>query len=270
MRLVLALMAASALAAAAVSAPAATAKKAPAASLRAGPGWGDKPDRLVPHDNWDGVWQPVENNMFDNSRGRVNPNEGREYPPYKPEWEAKYVAALAETKAGRSTDPTASCLPGGMPRIMDTPRAHELIVKPKQVTLIKETQTIVRRIYVGRKMPEGDDAPHVTFNGFSVGHWEGDTLVVDTKYLRADTVFDRSLAPHSDQMTLHERMRLRTKDLWEDIITVTDPVAFTAPWVVTRTYTRQPTWDILEYACEDNNRNAPGANGVNTVLPPTK
>ena len=214
---------------------------------------------------WDGVWSPVENNMFDPSGGRVDPNFGREYPPYKPEWEARYVATLQAAKAGKPTDPTAACVPPGMPRMMASPYAQELIVKDRQVTLIKEYQSQVRRIYTdGRKLPPDPDA---TFNGYSIGHWEGDTLVVDTSHMRGDTMFDRTGAPHSDQIRVIERMRLKAPDLWEDAITVQDPVAFTKPWNVTRTYRRQPTWDVLEYVCEENNRNTPDAAGVNTVSP---
>jgi hypothetical protein len=214
---------------------------------------------------WDGVWSPIENNMFDPSGGQKDPNFAREYPPYKPDWEARYVAVLAAAQAGKPTDPTASCLPGGMPRNMANPYAQEIITKPRQITILKELQTQIRRIYIDEPMPAD---PEPTFIGYSVGHWEGDTLVVQTAGLRGDTVFDRTGAPHSDKMTLVERMRLRSPDVWEDKITVTDPVAFTRPWVVTRTYMRRPTWKILEYVCEENNRNAPGADGVNGFIGP--
>lgn len=220
--------------------------------------------QAAPGDGWDGVWSPIENIMFDPSRGQLNPNIARMYPPYKPEWEAKYVAVIEAARRGKPADPTASCVPGGMPRIMANPYPQEIIVKPKQVTIIKELQTQVRRIYVdGRKAPE---SPDPTYIGYSTGHWEGDTLVVETVGLRGDTVFDRSGAPHSDQMRLVERMRLRSADVWEDQITIFDPVAFTKPWQVTRTYKRQPDWEILEYVCEENNRNPPNADGSNGFI----
>ena len=175
------------------------------------------------------------------------------------------MTVLKAAAAGKPADPTGGCLPGGMPRNMANPYPQEIIIKPKQVTILKELQTQIRRIYIGEAMP-ADVEP--TFIGYSVGHWEGDTLVAQTAGLRGDTVFDRTGAPHSDKMTLVERMRLRTPDVWEDQITITDPVAFTKPWVVTRTYMRQPTWKILEYVCEENNRNAPDATGANTFIGP--
>jgi hypothetical protein len=217
--------------------------------------------RAAAGDDWDGVWSPRENIMFDPSRGQLDPNVERMHPPYKPEWEAQYVATLQASKQGKPTDPTSGCLPGGMPRIMGNPYPQEIIVKPKQVTILKELQTQIRRIYTdGRKAPQD---PDLTFNGYSTGHWEGDTLVVETIGLRGDTKFDRSGAPHSDKIKVIERMRLRSHDVWEDQLTIIDPVAFTKPWVVTRTYQRQPDWEILEYVCEENNRNPINADGSN-------
>jgi hypothetical protein len=217
--------------------------------------------RAAPGDGWDGVWSPIENNMFDPSRGQLNPNLARMYPPYNEEWEARYVAVLEVARQGKPSDPTASCRPGGMPRIMANPYPQEIIVKPKQVTILKELQTQIRRIYTdGREVPKD---PDLTYNGYSTGHWEGGTLVVETIGLRGDTVFDRTAAPHSDKIKVLERMRLRSADVWEDQITIIDPVVFTKPWVVTRTYQRQPDWEILEYVCEDNNRNPLNPDGTN-------
>jgi hypothetical protein len=141
---------------------------------------------------------------------------------------------------------------GGMPRLMANPYPQEIVVQPHQVLILKELQTQIRRIYTDGRKPKSDLDP--TYTGYSTGRWEGDTLVVETVGLRADTVFDRTGAPHSDQMKIIERMRLRTPDVWEDEITVIDPVALTRPWVVTRTYERRPTWEIMEYVCEENNR----------------
>ncbi len=107
MRTVLALAASLALAVPAV-ASAAAARSAPA--------------RLP---DWSGVWNPAERNIFDPAAFSLPENQGldsaaymRERPPYNAEWEAKYVKKLADNRAGLPTDPTASCRPGGMPRIM--------------------------------------------------------------------------------------------------------------------------------------------------------
>src|SRR5690606_37649633 len=88
------------------------------------------------------------------------------------------------------------------------------------------------------------------FWGHSVGHWEGDTLVVDTvgikEYVRFRDV------PHSNQMRIHERMRALTPDMFEDQITIEDPVYLTVPWTFMYRYKRKPGYKLYEYVCEDN------------------
>jgi hypothetical protein len=226
--------------------------------------------------DWSGVWNPHERNMFDPAAFDRPENKGkgaqdmREYPPYNAEWEAKYEKKLAENKAGLPTDPTASCRPGGMPRIMTTPYPMEFVVLPDRVMVIHEAWSQVRRIWTdGRGHPKPDDLDP-TYMGDSIGHWDGDTLVVDTVGMRGDTVFDVSAAPHSDQIHEVERIRRLSPTLIEDVMTLTDPVAFTKPWVVKRTYDLKPDWRITEYICEDNNRNPIQADGTTAFLPPFK
>jgi hypothetical protein len=222
--------------------------------------------------DWSGIWNPHERNIFDPTAFAVPANKGkgaqdiREFPPYRPEWEARYVAVLAENKQGKPTDPTASCAPGGMPRIMGTPYPFELVVQQNRVIVLHEISSQVRRIWTdGRGHP---DDPDPTYMGHSIGHWEGDTLVVDTVGLRGDTVFDVTAAPHSDKIHVMERMRRTSQATLEDRITVDDPVAFTHPWTVVRTYDLKPDWQITEYVCEDNNRNPINPDGSTAFLPP--
>lgn len=209
--------------------------------------------------DWKGVWSPGEGNLFDPSAGaggRVGvPGAGavRNFPPYKPEWEEKYRKQLAITASGKSIDPTADCVPPGMPRVMTSPFALEFILEPEKVSIIREYQSQVIRIYTdGSKLPA---EPEPTFNGASVGRWEGDTLVSETVGMRADTVYDRSMAPHSEALKVTMRLRKVDADTIENVMTMDDPVAFTKPWVVKRTYKRQPGWKMMEYVCEENNRN---------------
>ena len=194
-----------------------------------------------------GIWERVEGIRF------APPNE---LPPYTPEYAARYQAAVAARARGEEVlDPTSRCLPPGMPRIMNATYPIEILQTPGRFTFIAEWSSQVRRIFTdGRAHPSEDDLD-ATFNGHSIGHWEGQTLVVDTIGIRGDTSFDASPLTHSDQMTIRERIRLTDAKTFEDAITVTDPVAFTKPWVVTRHYRRAgPEQQILEYVCEENNR----------------
>ena len=225
--------------------------------------------------DWSGVWNPAEANIFDphalpppaaNAIPGYFPetSSAREYPPYTAEYEAKYKATLDLAVKGVGTDPTGVCIPPGFPRIMTTPMPMEYILEPHRVTILFEGYFQVRRIWTdGRPHPAEAE---LTYNGHSTGRWEGDTLVVDTVGLRGDTIFDVTGAPHSDAMHVTERIRRTGPDMMEDRITVEDPKAFTRPWVVTRTYKRQPAWQIAEYVCEENQRNPRNPDGSTAFL----
>ena len=229
--------------------------------------------------DWSGVWQPRERNLFDPSVLKASERNAKDtqsslfeasylrmYPPYRPEYEARYEKTLKNTAAGIGSDPTAACLPPGFPRIMGTPYPMEFIVQPDRVTILFEVLSQVRRIYTdGRPHPQDLDP---SFNGDSTGHWEGDTLVVDTVGMRGDTVFDVTGATHSDAIHVTERIRRVSTDSIEDRMVVEDPKALTKPWPVTRTYERHPDWVFREYVCEENQRNPIGADGSTQFLGP--
>ena len=226
--------------------------------------------------NWKGIWMPAERNLFDPTAFDRPENKGKDsaaymrlFPPYNAEWEARYLKTLQGNVDGLPTDPTAACLPGGMPRIMTSPYPMEFEVTSDRVAVLLELNPLqVRRIYTdGRGHPPADEL-EATYMGHSIGRWEGDTLVVDTVGLRSETVFDVTAAPHSDKMHVTERIRRVSPTLMENIITVEDPVAFTRPWQVRRTYRLEPTWTITEYVCNDNNRNPILPDGTTAFLPP--
>lgn len=212
------------------------------------------PDGALTPD-WTGIWERKDGIRF---------NPIGELPPFAPAYADRYRKANEARQRGEVVaDPTSRCLPPGMPRIMVATYPLEILQTARQVTIIAEWSSQVRRIFTdGRKMPP-DDELDVTFNGYSVGRWEGQTLVVETRGIRGDTSFDASPLQHSDQMTVSERIRQVDADTLQAVITVTDPVAFTRPWVVTRHYRRAaPEQQILEYICEENNREVflPGQN----------
>ncbi len=224
--------------------------------------------------DWKGVWNPHERNIFDpgaftdpRNAGKTNAADMREYPPYNAVWEAKYVKLLEDNKKGIPTDPHANCLPGGMPRTIVIPYPHEWVVTPEVTYFLLEETSAVRRIFTdGRKHPApGDAVP--TFQGHSIGHWEGDTLVADTVGMMGEgsVVYDVTAAPHSDKVHTVERIRRISKTQMEDIMTIDDPVAFTKPWVIKRTYDLKPDWVIQEYVCEQNNRNPINSDGSTTT-----
>lgn len=199
--------------------------------------------------NFEGIWERPTGQGI-----RFDPAGSQ--PPYTPEYAAKFKAAMdARGRGEEVNDPTSRCLPPGMPRIMVATYPLEILQTPGQVTIIAEWSSQVRRIFTdGRPHPPADRLDP-TFNGHSIGRWEGQTLVVDTVGIHGHTSFDATPLTHSDQIHINERIRLVNPNLIEDQITVTDPVAFTKPWVVTRRYARGPKdLQIMEYVCEENNR----------------
>jgi hypothetical protein len=223
--------------------------------------------------DWSGIWNPHELNIFDPTAPRQAQNKKnssaadmREFPPYNVEWEERYKKLLADNLAGKPTDPTAGCVPGGMPRIMTTPYPFEIVTQPNRVLILHEVSSQVRRIWTDGRPHPADLDP--TYMGHSIGHWEGDTLVVDTVGMRGDTVFDVTAAPHSDKIHVTERIRRLSPTKLEDQFVVEDPVAFTRPWRVVRTYDLKPDWQITEYVCEENNRNPINADGTTGFIAP--
>ena len=184
--------------------------------------------------------------MFDPAADKYGKPEN---PPLTPEYRLKFEEGLKERAKGNQVlDPTSKCLPPGMPRMMTMVFPMEIFQTPGQVTIFGEWSSQVRRIHTdGRGHPDDWDP---TFNGHSIGHWEGDTLVADTVGIRADTSIDSSPLQHTSQLHITERIRLVDKNTLEDTITLTDPAVFTEPWTAARRYHRSPNVRIMDYACE--------------------
>jgi len=201
--------------------------------------------------DWGGVWQPDWSAIYGEG--------GRPTPKLLPAAQAEYDAFIAAQEEGRNVQGAdANCLPPGMPRIMQMPYPLEFLFSPGRVTILAETYSQVRRIYTdGRQLPEDPDP---FFNGHSVGHWEGDTLVVDTAGFSPLTIIAPGVE-HSDKMIIHERFWLERPDRLIAEITITDPEVLDGPFVIRQPYDRKDEWEIREYVCQENNRDASDAQG---------
>jgi hypothetical protein len=180
---------------------------------------------------------------------------GGEPPSFTPPYAARVKEYQDAQRSGAIEDtPAANCVPNGMPSIMTQPYPIELLLTPGKVTILIEAYSQWRQIFTdGRAHP---DDPDLTFNGHSIGRWEGEALVVDTVGFTTDTRLGNYAYPHSDKMRIVERMRLASPDTLEIETTVTDPEALTKPWTTTRRYGRHRDWTIAEYVCQQNNRNS--------------
>jgi hypothetical protein len=215
--------------------------------------------KAAPFPDWRGVWAHEGSLNLDPSTksGERQPNA-----PLTPEAARNYEDYLAARAAGKPKG-DIGCLPEGPPRNMRSPYPMEVVITPDQVWINLEFKHEVRRIYTDGRKPDPDLDP--SYEGYSTGHWEGDTLVFDTIGEKAATLDSGGLT-HSDAMRLHERMRKVDADTLEDQITLTDAKVFTKPWTVTRRYKLHRDWEIKEFVCEENDRNPVQANGQTGLL----
>jgi hypothetical protein len=188
--------------------------------------------------------------LSDGSRGRT-PEEPMLTPEYLAKWQMISKARIA---GSYEYDPVAKCLPPGMPAMMSMAYGMEIMQTKDKITFFSELNDALRRVYLDGRKPAQKVLDDPTYAGYSMGHWEGDTLVVDTVALRDDT-FIEGFTPHSDAMTVKERIRFKEPGLLEDRITVTDPKALTKSWETVKTYrkaTRESGTDELrEFACAE-------------------
>lgn len=210
--------------------------------------------------DWSGVWNPDWSLLFASGGGRQAPPQ----PKLTPESQAKLDAFRAKQAAeGVSQDAQIHCLPPGMPGIMRQPYPVEFIFSPGRVTMFAETYSQARRIYTdGRKLPDDPDA---LFNGTSVGHWEGDALIVDTVGFSPLVTYIAGV-PHGEQMKIHEKIWLDKPDVLRVETTITDPGVLTEPFVQQLAYKKEAGWEIREYVCEENNRLSADEGGANIDL----
>jgi hypothetical protein len=181
--------------------------------------------------------------------------KGREL-PFKPGGEQIFYRK--ETGDISKDDPTAVCLPDGMPREALSPYPTQILQPPGYVVIVYEYEHFVRIIPTDGRAHRKDVDP--TWMGDPVGRWEGDTLVVDTVGVKEEVLGYRDI-PHSDQMRIKERFHLVSPDILHDEVTIEDPVVLEKPWTFTFAYKRSPGYQMLEYVC-DNNREYVDDKGV--------
>jgi hypothetical protein len=170
-------------------------------------------------------------------------------------WVRKVVeernAGWAEGKAYEDYD--TNCMPAGMPGAYSTNAQApiQFVESPdqKQITVLHEQQFSTFRVI---KMDQDHpSAPTPSRMGDSVGHWEGDTLVVDTIAVRDDTMI-RGTIPHSDKLHLVERIRRTGPQTLESRLTIEDPMIFSRPWTLVARFKKVPGMRMAEFICTNN------------------
>src|SRR5215831_18660239 len=173
---------------------------------------------------------------------------GREGAPYQP-WAAQKVLD-AYNKRGID-DPTARCLPAGIPRtIMLGLFPQQIVQTPKQIIMLYEYMNVFRVIPLKAKHPD-DLLP--SYMGNSVGHFEGDTLVVDVIGFNDQTWLAGTGTFHTDALHITERFTRVDKDQINYDVTMEDPNVFTKPWTLRSTLMLREGTRLQEYVCVENN-----------------
>jgi hypothetical protein len=159
-------------------------------------------------------------------------------------------------------DGKTRCWPPGVPAFLLNPVLPVLFLQDReQVTMILEDNFNVRRVDINRAHPENVSP---SWHGHSVGHYEGDSLVVDTVGFNDRTMLDNYRTPHTDKLHIVERIRMMNNGNQLEIsIYVEDPAAFTMPWSAVRRFRRVPDRELFEVVCAENNEQYFGFN----VLP---
>jgi hypothetical protein len=193
-----------------------------------------------------GVWEPVKTYSRDLAADLVAPSEV----PFQP-WSKALAAKRADGSQSRD-DPPAHCLPQGVPRLGGAPAPWKIVQTPALTLFVYEAFTLWRQVFTdGRKL--APDA-NPTWLGYSVGHWDGDTFVVDTRGFNARSWLDQVGKPQTEQLHVIERFRRKDFGHLDIEITIDDPGAYTQPWTVKQSAKLLPATELLEFICNENNR----------------
>ena len=165
---------------------------------------------------------------------------------------------MAERKATGSKDnPDAHCLPMGLMQFHEHPQPRKMIQTPDVLVILYEGNAGVRQIFTdGRPLPKGDPQPW--WYGYSVGRWDGDTLVVETTGLRDAGWLDVNGSPQTDAATITERFRRLNYGTLKIDVTIDDPKAYTAPFTVRVNQKlmvdERVDAELIEFICAENER----------------
>ena len=165
-------------------------------------------------------------------------------PPFTPGGEAQFKKANALVN-----DPNLACLPHGIPRLMFVPLPMEIFQVPGKVLIFQEGGNQLRQIHMDRDHHKDIDP---TYNGESVGKWDGGNLVVDTIGFNDVTWLDHAGLPHTEALHVVERIHRVDRNTLVDDFTIEDPKAYTKTWTASQTYHLKPGWEIAEYVCDNN------------------
>jgi hypothetical protein len=173
--------------------------------------------------------------------------------PFTP-WAAEI---FRRRKAENSKDnPDAHCLPLGLMQLHTHPQPRKIIQTPGVMVILYEAQAGIRQILTdGRTLPADDVEPW--WYGYSIGHWDGDTLVVETAGFRDDVWLDVFGSPLTNTGKMTERFRRPNYGTLQIDVMIEDPKAYTKPFTVRVNQKIAPDTELIEFICQENDRSGP-------------
>ena len=177
-------------------------------------------------------------------------NIGRNLPDGLPYTEWSEEVMVERRADGGRDDPHTYCMPPNFPRAWTLPQYMKIVQTPELIVVLHEFNGAYRQIFMdGRELLE---SPNPTWNGYSVAHWDGDTLVIETNGIRDDMWLDIQGSPVTESALVTERLTRPSFGIMQIEITVDDPQAYTEPWTVSFEHLIQVDTMLLEEICLDN------------------
>src|SRR3569833_1665136 len=196
--------------------------------------------------NLTGVWSIITpENELRTEEGKV--------PPLLPEARTVYEQRKAQAaRDDRSFVSTTRSQPPGLPRLMLIRAPFEILQRPNTIFFVHELNRLPRRAYLNEKLPTDVD-PH--YLGYSVAHWDSDTLVIESNGFEDGTLLDATGLPHSDALALTARYRLdRDGKHLHARITIEGSKTFSAPWSFKADYVKRRDYELHEDVCADKQK----------------
>ena len=193
-----------------------------------------------------GLGESENSKYFRNVLGDYKPNEE----PLTPAG----AEILRRNSGPGAFNPTLNCLPDGTPHADLLPEPFKIIQTPGEIVMLYEVETTFRQIFTDGRKQLTDPSP--SWMGYSVGRWEGDTLVVDTVGFNDRSWLDARGHGHSEDMRVEERFHRRDYGHLEVTVTITDPKTFTKPITISFVERLLPDTDLFEHYCLEGEHDA--------------
>jgi hypothetical protein len=207
-----------------------------------------------------GIWQVQAEPRVANSLFGLGESPNSKYfrdvlSDYKPEERPltpEGAERIRKNQQPGAWSPTVNCLPDGVPHGDLLPEPFKILHSNGVIVMLFEVETTFRQIFIDGRKPPADPSP--SWQGYSVGRWQGDTLVIDTAGFNDAGWLDARGTPHSAEMHVEERFRRRDYGHLDLTITITDPKTFTKPISFSVVEQLLPDTDLFEHYCLENEK----------------